>query len=146
MHVHREFKSRDDEAERKNSYTEPLILLPLEVMVKPLELRFRYHFDGDRPTNKLSKVCSTVIFKPFQRAYKSSPNTFSLISLVYSIPTRIFLPYISSQYCGNVSKVRILLSYLSMLTPLLLSSPRSYRCYEVKSLPRYRKYAMIHSI
>lgn len=25
-------------------------------MIKPLELRFKYHFDGDRPTNKLDKV------------------------------------------------------------------------------------------
>lgn len=35
---------------------EPLVLLPLEVMVKPLDLRFQYHFSGDRPTNKLDKV------------------------------------------------------------------------------------------
>ncbi|KAL9600979.1 MAG: hypothetical protein Q9219_002801 [cf. Caloplaca sp. 3 TL-2023] len=34
---------------------EPLVLLPLEVMVKPLEVRFQYHFSGDRPTNKLDK-------------------------------------------------------------------------------------------
>ncbi|KAL8692445.1 MAG: hypothetical protein Q9224_003956 [Gallowayella concinna] len=34
---------------------EPLVLLPLEVMVKPLDLRFQYHFSGDRPTNKLDK-------------------------------------------------------------------------------------------
>ena len=54
---HRELKSRDDEIVGRNSHAEPLILLPLEVMVKPLELRFRYHFDGDRPTNKLGKVC-----------------------------------------------------------------------------------------
>lgn len=36
---------------------ESLVLLPLEVMVRPLELRFRYHFEGDRPTNRLDKVC-----------------------------------------------------------------------------------------
>ncbi|KAL8726921.1 MAG: hypothetical protein Q9166_006410 [cf. Caloplaca sp. 2 TL-2023] len=34
---------------------EPLVLLPLEVMVKPLDLRFQYHFSSDRPTNKLDK-------------------------------------------------------------------------------------------
>ncbi|KAI4122045.1 MAG: hypothetical protein LQ338_006030 [Usnochroma carphineum] len=34
---------------------EPLVLLPLEVMVKPLEIRFQYHFSGDRPTNKPDK-------------------------------------------------------------------------------------------
>ncbi|KAK2831885.1 hypothetical protein FQN49_007073, partial [Arthroderma sp. PD_2] len=31
------------------------ILLPLEVMAQPLELRFKYHFSGDRPTNRLDK-------------------------------------------------------------------------------------------
>lgn len=33
----------------------PSPLLPLEVMVRPLELRFQYHFSGDRPTNRLDK-------------------------------------------------------------------------------------------
>lgn len=32
------------------------VLLPLQVMMKPLELRFEYHFQGDRPTNKIDKV------------------------------------------------------------------------------------------
>lgn len=32
------------------------MLLPLEVMVHPLELRFKYHFSGDKPTNRLDKV------------------------------------------------------------------------------------------
>ncbi|KAL8844378.1 MAG: hypothetical protein Q9176_001288 [Flavoplaca citrina] len=36
-------------------HEEPLVLLPLEVMVRPLDLRFQYHFHGDRPTNKLDK-------------------------------------------------------------------------------------------
>ncbi|CUS14102.1 unnamed protein product [Tuber aestivum] len=30
-------------------------LLPMEVLVKPLELRFRYHFEGDRQTNRIDK-------------------------------------------------------------------------------------------
>lgn len=34
---------------------EAILLLPLEVMVRPLELRFRYHFNGDKPTNRLDK-------------------------------------------------------------------------------------------
>ena len=37
------------------SAKEPIILLPIEVLVRPLELRFRYHFDGDRPTNRIDK-------------------------------------------------------------------------------------------
>ena len=39
-----------------SSREDALVLLPLEVMVKPLALRFRYHFEGDRPTNKPDKV------------------------------------------------------------------------------------------
>lgn len=39
----------------KASKEEPAALLPLEVLVKPLELRFVYHFSGDRPTNRLDK-------------------------------------------------------------------------------------------
>lgn len=32
------------------------VMLPFEVLVKPLALRFRYHFEGDRPTNRVDKV------------------------------------------------------------------------------------------
>jgi RAD50-interacting protein 1 len=33
----------------------PLVLLPLRVLVKPLELGFRYHFEGNKPTNRLER-------------------------------------------------------------------------------------------
>ncbi|KAH0566371.1 hypothetical protein GP486_000229 [Trichoglossum hirsutum] len=36
-------------------WKEPFVLLPLEMMVKPLELRFKYHFDGNKPTNRIDK-------------------------------------------------------------------------------------------
>lgn len=54
----RELKAEDSRAGATPDVSQPLVLLPLEVMVKPLELRFRYHFDGDRPTNKVDKVCA----------------------------------------------------------------------------------------
>lgn len=92
MQLNSELKSRDSENEGKNSITEPLVLLPLEVMVKPLALRFRYHFDGDRPTNKLNKVRQVTAHGTYQGAYKPSRNTFFLISLVCSIHMRNFLP------------------------------------------------------
>ena len=53
----------DFEEQEKRADLKEIVLLPLEVMVKPLELRFRYHFDSDRPTNRLDKV--------------SSPNTYT---------------------------------------------------------------------
>lgn len=36
-------------------YEAAAVLLPFEVLVQPLEARFRYHFEGDRPTNRLDK-------------------------------------------------------------------------------------------
>jgi hypothetical protein len=33
----------------------PPVLFPMEVLVQPLEMRFRYHFDGDRPTNRIDR-------------------------------------------------------------------------------------------
>ncbi|KAK7546714.1 TIP-1 family-domain-containing protein [Phyllosticta citricarpa] len=39
----------------ENAKTGPVVLLPLEVLVQPLEMRFRYHFYGDKPTNRLDK-------------------------------------------------------------------------------------------
>ncbi|KAA8646227.1 hypothetical protein EYZ11_001481 [Aspergillus tanneri] len=48
-----ELKGRGTVPSRPNA--EPSILLPLEAMVRPLELRFKYHFSGDKPTNRLDK-------------------------------------------------------------------------------------------
>lgn len=33
----------------------PVVLLPLEILVEPLEMRFRYHFEGDKPTNRIDR-------------------------------------------------------------------------------------------
>jgi len=49
-----ELEAQGDQ-ESPDDYVSPSVLLPLEVMVQPLELRFRYHFEGDRPTNRLDK-------------------------------------------------------------------------------------------
>ena len=41
--------------ENHNTVASPIILLPLDVMIRPIELRFRYHFYGKQPTNRLDK-------------------------------------------------------------------------------------------
>ena len=51
-----ELEARDNQSVEDQSREESLVLLPLEVMIRPLELRFKYHFEGERPTNKLDKV------------------------------------------------------------------------------------------
>ncbi|CBX98007.1 similar to RINT-1 family protein [Plenodomus lingam JN3] len=33
----------------------PPVLYPLQVLVEPLEMRFRYHFDGDKATNRIDR-------------------------------------------------------------------------------------------
>lgn len=43
------------ELESRDTSSAPLILLPLQVMVRPLELGFKFHFEGDRPTNRLDR-------------------------------------------------------------------------------------------
>ena len=56
-----------------------LVLLPMKIMVKPLELRFKYHFEGDKATNRLDKAC------------KTSPIVCraNLVSLSSSLPTSL---------------------------------------------------------
>ncbi|KAF2814249.1 RINT-1 family protein-like protein [Mytilinidion resinicola] len=39
----------------KSGVKTPIVLFPLEVLVDPLQARFRYHFGGNRPTNRLDK-------------------------------------------------------------------------------------------
>ena len=51
-----ELKASDNQETKRYSVEEQLVLLPLEVMARSLELRFKYHFEGDRPTNRLDKV------------------------------------------------------------------------------------------
>jgi hypothetical protein len=50
-----ELMAADAANSSKTSKDEPAVLLPLEIMVRSLELRFNYHFSGDRPTNRLDK-------------------------------------------------------------------------------------------
>lgn len=59
---------------------EPFVLLPLEVMAKPLELRFKYHFEGDRPTNRLDKVGSYGVSSIMSIADTNSRSIFSPMS------------------------------------------------------------------
>jgi len=40
---------------QKISKDEPVVLLPCEMLVKPLTLRFQYHFSGDRMTNRIDR-------------------------------------------------------------------------------------------
>lgn len=47
--------SQSSRLQDEHSAREPVVLLPFEVMVRPLQLRFRYHFYGNRATNRLDK-------------------------------------------------------------------------------------------
>lgn len=45
----------DSDAESGNG--KEACLLAISALAQPLILRFRYHFDGKRQTNRLDKVC-----------------------------------------------------------------------------------------
>lgn len=50
-----ELESSLDSTEAGISMSEPVVLLPLQVLVQPLEMRFKYHYHGNRPTNRLDQ-------------------------------------------------------------------------------------------
>ncbi|KAK3074537.1 hypothetical protein LTR53_002957 [Teratosphaeriaceae sp. CCFEE 6253] len=50
-----ELESLEQSTTNSTANFEPPALLPLEVMVQPLEQRFTYHFSGNKPTNRLDK-------------------------------------------------------------------------------------------
>lgn len=55
-------------------------ILPLEVLVQPLTLRFRYHFDGKRQTNRLDKVCLSAAMWAHRRSPNGTLRTSSMCS------------------------------------------------------------------
>jgi uncharacterized protein YecA (UPF0149 family) len=50
-----ELTAREKQEWIKDNATDPLVLLPLEVMTRPLAMRFKYHFDGQKATNRLDR-------------------------------------------------------------------------------------------
>jgi RAD50-interacting protein 1 len=50
-----ELERLEENAGQGQTNHDPPVLLPLEVVVQPLEQRFTYHFSGNRPTNRLDK-------------------------------------------------------------------------------------------
>lgn len=119
-------------ASRPGSTTrwEPPVLLPLEVMARPLELRFKYHFSGDRSTNRLDKVC--VIYHATFILYgagpnSGSPNTFYPTLSTSSAHIAIFLLYISSRYSTDELKLSTTISVGHMLMQCHPSLPLFFR-------------------
>jgi len=50
-----ELEDREHASAERSPSEVPPVLLPLEVMARPLEQRFTYHFSGNKPTNRLDK-------------------------------------------------------------------------------------------
>jgi len=50
-----DLEARDNMGATRPKTGDPPVLLPLEVLVRPLEQRFSYHFSGNKPTNRLDK-------------------------------------------------------------------------------------------
>lgn len=101
-----ELNSREKSAILQKHVHGPLVLLPLEVMAKPLELRFKYHFEGDKPTNRLDKVRPSKSDE-IKVTKICSRNTFSLMLSAFSIPMTIFLRNIFSPFFLRASRDQI---------------------------------------
>ncbi|KAK3079128.1 hypothetical protein LTS18_005673, partial [Coniosporium uncinatum] len=50
-----ELEAKDLAAAESNKIQPPVVLLPMQILVHPLEQRFRYHFDGNKPTNRVDR-------------------------------------------------------------------------------------------
>lgn len=71
-----DLKSRFLKAQKGNSPVEPVILIPFEVMVRPLQLRFRYHFMViDPPTDWINQNIFSLIFLTCLRITTTSCKT-----------------------------------------------------------------------
>lgn len=60
-------------------------LYPLEALIEPIALRFKYHFEGTRQTNRLDKVYS---------ASRTSADSW-----LTSFPPAGMVLYACAQYC-----------------------------------------------
>lgn len=78
-----ELNARDNQGGEAITKEEPLVLLPLEVMAKSLELRFKYHFEGQRPTNRLDKVSFLIGGEIIHKTKDGSQSTSSRTLSVY---------------------------------------------------------------
>ncbi|RMD41438.1 hypothetical protein DV735_g3685, partial [Chaetothyriales sp. CBS 134920] len=86
-------QQRDDDDQTRPTR----VLLPLELMAQPLAQRFRYHFFGDKPTNRLDKPeyflshildlvdrHSNFVLKAFQPLLDARCRAVNELELVYS--------------------------------------------------------------
>lgn len=60
-------------------------LYPLQALVQPVALRFKYHFDSERETNRLDRVCKLCCSCECCRPFK--PIFFSLSGILRTSPT-----------------------------------------------------------
>lgn len=125
-----ELEARDNANRNKAKKEEPLVLLPLEVMVRPLEQRFQYHFSGDRPTNRLDKpeyFLSHVLdllntYSPFFQA-----SLQPLLLAHFRTSDLAFTPaYIDSNSAFINALLPLLQRKLQSILPQLISQPNLF--------------------
>ncbi|GAB7352150.1 hypothetical protein MBLNU459_g2638t2 [Dothideomycetes sp. NU459] len=114
----------------KTSKDEPVALLPLEIMARPLQLRFDYHFSGDRPTNRLDKpeyFLSHVL--DLLNSYSSFFQTClqPLLLSHFRQSDIAFIPaYIDASSALITALLPMLQRKLSFLLPQLVSQPQLF--------------------
>ena len=122
----------------------PIVLLPLWTMVTPLELRFRYHFFGEKPTNRLDKpeyflshvldlldAHNDFMLDYMQPILDQRSRTFDLDNTMYTDATSAFitalLPMVSAKCLALLPQISANPSLLSHFIHELMSFDTTLR-------------------
>ena len=82
-------------------------LYPLQALIQPISLRFKYHFEGTRQTNRLDKVsfrsCCQMIIIAHQECFTSQSGTSHMYSMLptsiahsWTVLYKVFCPRLST--------------------------------------------------
>lgn len=106
---------------------EPVVLAPLEILVKPLALRFQYHFSGDRLTNRLDKpeyFLNHVIELIDEYSGFVQTNIQELLVRHYKDGDLSFMPaYVDATTAWITALMPLLRRRLEMILPQLVKQP-----------------------
>ena len=118
-----ELEAIEDASVSGTAFKAPTVLLPLEILVQPLEMRFRYHFEGNRPTNRVDRpewflshvvdllsTCNDFVVDKLQPNLANCfRNTNMALNLAYVDSTSAFitalLPMLRSKISSTIAQV-----------------------------------------
>ena len=101
-----------NQKENQHSSERPSVLLPIEIMVDPIAARFRYHFSGDKPTNRLDKP--EYIFSHFLELLDDHVDLFS-----NAVQPCLFRSFKDTNIASEMAYFDATTAYITSLLPML---------------------------